>query len=201
MQLPFSSEQFFEVFGSYNTAVWPAQVLLVALAVAAIVLVFVPWCGSSVAISAILACLWGWIGLVYHLGFFVSINPLAYAFAVLSIAGAGVFVWQGVIRGRLKFNWTVSAAFDTPASFSCCTRWLYIPQFLLCPAMVILHCPHSVCRAQPRCSPWVCAVFSRGRIPAVRSLCRCSGVLSALRPHSCLACKPTSVLLSPASLA
>jgi hypothetical protein len=107
MQLPFSSEQFFEVFLAYNTAVWPAQVLLVALAVAAIVLVFVPWRPAGVVISAILACLWGWIGLVYHLAFFVAINPLAYALAVLSIAGAGAFVWQGVIRRRLEFNWTV----------------------------------------------------------------------------------------------
>ena len=50
--------------------------------------------------------------------------------------------------------------------------------------MVILHCPHSVCRAQPRCSPWVCAVFSRGRTPL---LACCAGALvfcRRVRPHS-----------------
>lgn len=30
MQLPFTGEQFFEVFHAYNTALWPAQVLLLA---------------------------------------------------------------------------------------------------------------------------------------------------------------------------
>ncbi|MGB7203381.1 MAG: DUF6064 family protein [Pyrinomonadaceae bacterium] len=109
MQLPFTAEQFFGVFDAYNTTVWPAQVLLLALAVAAIVLVGVPRRWSGAAISAILACLWVWLGLVYHLGFFAPINPLAYAFAAVSVAGAVVFAWQGVIRRRLEFNWTVNA--------------------------------------------------------------------------------------------
>ena len=42
MQLPFTVEQFYDVFREYNTTLWPAQVFLVALAVAAIVLVVVP---------------------------------------------------------------------------------------------------------------------------------------------------------------
>ncbi len=32
MQLPFTVEQFFGVFQAYNSAVWPAQVFLLALA-------------------------------------------------------------------------------------------------------------------------------------------------------------------------
>lgn len=32
MQLPFTTEQFFDVFRAYNTAVWPAQLVLVVLA-------------------------------------------------------------------------------------------------------------------------------------------------------------------------
>lgn len=108
MQLPFTAEQFFDVFRAYNTTVWPAQILLLALAVAAIALVFVPRRWSGAAISAILACLWAWIGFIYHLAFFAPINRLAYAFAALSAAGAVVFVWQGVIRRRLEFSWTVN---------------------------------------------------------------------------------------------
>ena len=56
------------------------------------------------AISAILAFLWAWLGLGYHFAFFSSINPLAYVFAALSLAGAGVFVWQGVICRQLQFR-------------------------------------------------------------------------------------------------
>ena len=105
MQLPFTVEQFFGVFREYNETLWPAQVFLTALALAAIVLVLVPRRWSGVAISAILAFLWAWLGVAYHLAFFAAINPLAYAFSGISIAGAVVFVWQGVVRGRLVFRW------------------------------------------------------------------------------------------------
>ncbi|MDO9196319.1 DUF6064 family protein [Rhodoferax sp.] len=109
MQLPFSIDQFYGVFREYNTALWPAQVVLVALALAAIALVLVPRRWSGVAVSAILAFLWAWLGLAYHLAFFTSINPLAYAFAGISLAGAGIFFWQGVVRRTLDFRWTSSA--------------------------------------------------------------------------------------------
>ena len=62
MLLPFTTEQFFEVFRAYNTTVWPAQVLLLALAVAALILVFVHLRWSGAVVSAILACLWAWLG-------------------------------------------------------------------------------------------------------------------------------------------
>lgn len=104
MQPPFTAEQFFDVIRAYNTAVWPAQIVLLALAVAAVVLVVVPQRWSGVGISLILAMLWAGLGLVYHLAFFTTINPLAYAFAALSVAGAAVFFWQGVVRQRLRFG-------------------------------------------------------------------------------------------------
>ena len=109
MQLPFTAEQFFDVFRAYNTTVWPAQVFLQVLAVAAVALVFFPRRWSSAAISAILACLWAWIGVVYHLVFFAPINPLAYIFAAASVAGSVLFIWQGVVRRRLEFRWVFNA--------------------------------------------------------------------------------------------
>ena len=105
MELPFSIEQFYDVFRAYNTAVWPTQVILLALALIAVSLVFVRQRWSEVVISAILALLWLWLGLAYHFAFFATINPLAYGFAALSVAGGLVFVWQGVIHRRLEFKW------------------------------------------------------------------------------------------------
>jgi hypothetical protein len=102
--LPFTSDQFYAVFGAYNEAVWPAQLFLVALAVLALVLVAFPRKWSGRAVSLILALLWAWLGLAYHLAFFASINPLAYVFAAVSATGALVFIWQGVIRRRLRFQ-------------------------------------------------------------------------------------------------
>ncbi len=104
MRLPFSVDQFFAVIRQYNESVWPAQLLLLLVALVATGLLFFkrPW--SSVAISGILAALWGWLGGVYHLAFFTSINPLAYLFGALSLAGAAVLVWLGVVRRELDFT-------------------------------------------------------------------------------------------------
>ena len=44
-----------------------------------------------------------------HLAFFVSINPLAYVFAAVSVAGGLVILWHGVIHRRLDFALTRSA--------------------------------------------------------------------------------------------
>lgn len=106
MTLPFSADQFFGVFRAYNTGVWPAQVALHALALAALALVFVRRRWSGAAVSLILGILWTWLALAYHLAFFAAINPLAYGFAAVSLLGAGVFVWHGVLRGRLVFAWS-----------------------------------------------------------------------------------------------
>ena len=108
MQLPFTVEQFFGVFRMYNSAVWPAQMLLLLLA--ALVVIFIallrPW--SGVAVSAILAVLWIWLGAAYHLAFFARINPVAYGFGALSIVGGLMFAWHGVIRRRLVFGFAKS---------------------------------------------------------------------------------------------
>lgn len=106
MQIPFTAEQFFGVIREYNAVVWPAQAVLLALAAAALVLVARPQHRSGVLVSCILAFLWAWMGFVYHLAFFTSINPLAYLFGAASLLGAGLFLWEGVVRRRLEFRLT-----------------------------------------------------------------------------------------------
>lgn len=105
MQLPFTVEQFYAVFRDYNQALWPAQLFLLGLALAAIVMVLRPRAWSGPVVCAILSLLWAWLALAYHLAFFARINTLAYAFSAISLAGAAVFFWQGVLRRRLRFAW------------------------------------------------------------------------------------------------
>lgn len=84
--LPFTREQFFDVFASYNEVVWPAQIVLFAIALATL--------GAARRqkdprwIGWVLAGLWLWTGLVYHAFFFAPINRLAYGFAPRSCCGA-----------------------------------------------------------------------------------------------------------------
>lgn len=104
MKMPFTPEQFFAVFAQYNLAVWPMQLLFYALALTGLVLAAKETRYSNRAVSAILACLWLWMGLVYHLGYFSSINPAAYVFGGLFILQAGFFLWAGVLTQKLWFR-------------------------------------------------------------------------------------------------
>ena len=102
--MPFTVQQFFEVFGRYHAALWPAPVLLNVLAVLAIVLA---WRGKEREgrlVSAILSVLWGWMAVAYHAAFFTAINPAAWLFAAVFLLGAACLAWQGVARSRLRFT-------------------------------------------------------------------------------------------------
>ncbi len=106
MQLPFTIEDFFGVFRDYNEAVWPVQVVLIAVALVTVLLAVRSSRWSGVVVSAMLAFLWAWMAVAYHMAFFASINSLAYGFAGVCLVGSLVFVWQGVLRRRLQFGWT-----------------------------------------------------------------------------------------------
>lgn len=84
--LPFSRQEFLEVFGRYNVAVWPAQLLLYAVALVIVALILRRERPSVV--FALLATLWLWTGVVYHLLFFNEINPAARYFGIAFIAQA-----------------------------------------------------------------------------------------------------------------
>ncbi len=98
MQLPFSAEQFFDVFARYNQAIWPAQWLLTGLALTAVGLIILKPTAAARIVSGILAGLWLWMGAVYHLGYFASINPAARLFGAAFITEAVVLLWVA-LRG------------------------------------------------------------------------------------------------------
>jgi hypothetical protein len=104
MRVPFTVEQFLDVFRRYNEAVWPAQWILTALGVAAVVLALgrAPHAGRM--IGGLLALLWLWMGAVYHLTFFRPINPAATAFGAVFLVQAALLAWLGVWRGALDFQ-------------------------------------------------------------------------------------------------
>ncbi|MEJ2186708.1 MAG: DUF6064 family protein [Gemmatimonadota bacterium] len=101
-RLPFTVDQFFGVFAAYNDAVWPAQIVLTAAAVAALVLLFLKGDRSDRAITGFLAVLWAWTGIAYHLAYFSSINRGAYLFGALFVVEAALLAWLAV-AGRLSF--------------------------------------------------------------------------------------------------
>jgi hypothetical protein len=102
--LPFTKDQFFEVFARYNTQVWPAQWLLLAVGLAAVGVLFTKASSRERVASAAIGLLWIWVGAIYHLGYFTTINPAAYVFGVLSIAEGLLFVWSAG-ADKLHLSW------------------------------------------------------------------------------------------------
>jgi len=105
MKLPFTTEQFLDVFQRYNESVWPMQIVLVLLAIVAVILAlrFRPL--SSKLISATLTFFWLWMGILYHVLDFAIINPAAYAFGMLCILQGAIFLYAGWARQSLSFRY------------------------------------------------------------------------------------------------
>lgn len=78
MQLPFNTQQFLEIFSSYNNAIYPAQYVFYLLGLLVVYFALIPTAKTSIVISGILAFLWIWMGAVYHILFFTGINKAAY---------------------------------------------------------------------------------------------------------------------------
>jgi hypothetical protein len=103
MDLPFSERDFLEVFRRYNELIWPLQVGFYALGVLLIVLARRGSARSSRWSAGLLALLWGWMGAVYHLRFFASINPAARLFGGIFLLQAAALLYAG-LSGRLSFR-------------------------------------------------------------------------------------------------
>ena len=104
VRLPFTTEQFMQVFGNYNLSVWPMQIILYILGVIAVILAIRPVRGSDKIITVILSFFWLWMGVVYHLIFFTEINKVAYLFGIIYIIQSFLFLLTGVYNSDLSFN-------------------------------------------------------------------------------------------------
>lgn len=104
MKIPFTVEQFFEVFARDNESVWPMQIVLIILALSMVILLFGSRHYSSRLVAAALSSFWAWMAIAYHFVFFTVINPAAWFFGAFFLAGALWFAWIGVIRNKLRFS-------------------------------------------------------------------------------------------------
>src|SRR5689334_13463871 len=81
MALPFTPEQFFEIFAEYNRAFWRA---VIAWWLGALGFIVSTW-RSPVRVGGrltyFLSALWVWNAAAYHAWFFTRINPAAWLFA------------------------------------------------------------------------------------------------------------------------
>ncbi len=104
MTIPFTPDEFFEVFAAYNERLWPFALALWLLTASSVVALtrarlVRPW-----LIPGLLAVHWAWSGLAYHAAFFSRINPVAWVFSGLFLLEAGLFLWYGIVHRRFQVS-------------------------------------------------------------------------------------------------
>ena len=104
MDIPFTIDQFLQVFRDYNTSIFPFQLILYVLAFIAIYLVIKPSRISSLLIGSILGFFWLWMGVVYHIMFFTVINKAAFVFGSLFILEGLLIFYFTLFRKKLSFT-------------------------------------------------------------------------------------------------
>lgn len=104
MNLPFTREQFLEVFREYNLAVFPMQVVFYILAAIVTYLAVRTTTHSGKVISLMLAFFWLWMGIVYHILFFSAINKAAYFFGAMYVMQGVLFILYGVMHDSISFH-------------------------------------------------------------------------------------------------
>ncbi len=100
----FSKDTYFRLFELHNVALWPAQLAVLAGAIAIVVLTRRggPWAGrltSMIFAAAWLGCAWA-----FHLERYAQVHLAAPLFAATFGSQALVLVWLGVVRGRLAIG-------------------------------------------------------------------------------------------------
>lgn len=104
MNAPFTIDQFLAVFVAYNAAIWPAQIAAHVLGFLAVTALWLNGLLGKRIVLSILAVMWAWNGIGYHLLFFTEINPVAKGFAALFVLQAILFAASASTANDLRFK-------------------------------------------------------------------------------------------------
>lgn len=104
MELPFTREEFFQIFSEYNQALWPIQILAACLGILAVALLSSCRQLANRLIAGILSLLLFVNGIGYHWLFFSKINSVAIFFGAIFLIGGAALLIEGTIRNRIQFT-------------------------------------------------------------------------------------------------
>jgi hypothetical protein len=108
--LPFTADVFFSNLAHYNQAIWPAPIVGQVLALAVLLLVLLPAGWNSRLIAFLLAAAWVWVGVVYHLMHFATVNFAAPLFGAAFVIEGLLLAWAGVATQRISFRFHADPA-------------------------------------------------------------------------------------------
>lgn len=104
MTLPFTVEQFLEVFRVYNLNIWPVQIIAYILLLGSVALAFTQMRNKDRIISTILSFSWVWNGIAYHMMSFAGINKAAYIFGTFFAVQGLLIFYYGALKNKITFN-------------------------------------------------------------------------------------------------
>jgi hypothetical protein len=102
--LPYSAEVLYALYGQYNQAIWPIQILFLVLAGVSLAFTLHPWRQAGRVVGMILVLAWLWAAIGFHWQHFSLINFSAGIYAALFAAQALLIAWTWVARGGTSFH-------------------------------------------------------------------------------------------------
>lgn len=122
---PFDAEVLASSYRLYNSALWPAQAVALAVALAALWLCVSPGRHGARLLGGVLAAAWLWCGAVFFLGHMASLDFLAPVYGWAFVAEAALLLWLLVWRpaafrvgsdlpGMVPYGLAVLAVFGLP---------------------------------------------------------------------------------------
>jgi Family of unknown function (DUF6064) len=109
--LLFSPRTYYRTIELYNLAIWPAQLMGVAIGLAIVALLVTKRDHRDRTVAALLAVCWLWIGWAFHYQRYAQINWVAPWIAAAFALEALLLIAAGVIAGRIEFAPARSRAF------------------------------------------------------------------------------------------
>jgi hypothetical protein len=111
--LLFSPRTYYRMLERHNEAVWPVQILTLGLGLAILGVLRHTTPGQGRIVSTIVAGLWAWVAWSFFWTRYATINWAAVYFALLFAIEALLFIWIGIVGGRLRYRADRSAAGGT----------------------------------------------------------------------------------------
>ncbi len=101
--ITFDLNDFLDILSTYNSKIWPLQIVTVVMGLIAVILAFRKTKYSDKIILVILSLFWLWNGVVFCFLFWTSIYKLAYIFSVLFLLQGIIFI-LAIVRNDLVFH-------------------------------------------------------------------------------------------------
>lgn len=99
--LLFSPQTYYRLLELYHRAVWPAQLVALAMGIAILATLLRPSSRRSRSAAGLLAGCWLWVAWAFHLERYSTINWAAGYMAAAFALQALLLLWAGTIRGKL----------------------------------------------------------------------------------------------------